>query len=88
MRTRVPQQSGISTTVVESVQRGALGGFLRNIPIVGDSAANQVENDRYRTNLSAEELNSAWTGTAQYFRECPECHQIVCIPDFDEPTGF
>lgn len=78
----------ISNTVKESVTRGALGGFLRNVPIVGDSAANQVENDRYRTDMSADELASAWTATKQYFRECPTCHQIVCIPDFDETSGF
>lgn len=78
----------ITTTVKESVQRGALGGFLRNIPIVGDAAANQMENDRYRTQLSQDELASAWQQTSQYFRECPECHEIVCIPDFDEPTGY
>lgn len=78
----------ISTTVQETVTRGALGGFLRNVPILGDQAANQMENDRYRTNMSPAELASAWTATNQYFRECPTCHQIVCIPDFDEPTGF
>ncbi|MEO7117987.1 MAG: zinc ribbon domain-containing protein, partial [Candidatus Limnocylindrales bacterium] len=48
----------------------------------------QVENDRYRTSMSNEELQSAWGQTVQYFRACPTCHQIVCIPDFDEPTGF
>lgn len=78
----------IGTSVKENIQRGALGGFLRNIPIVGEQAANQVENDRYRTDLSADELASAWSQTSQYFRECPECHEIVCIPDFDEATGF
>lgn len=78
----------IGTTVKESVARGAFGGLLRNIPIVGDSAANQVENDRYRTHMSNEELASAWSQTSQYFRECPTCHQIVCIPDFDETTGY
>lgn len=78
----------VGTTVKESIQRGALGGFLRNIPIVGDQAANQVENDRYRSDLTPDELSSAWSQTSQYFRECPECHEIVCIPDFDEATGF
>ncbi len=78
----------IGTTVKESVQRGVLGGFLRNIPIVGASAANEVENDRYRTDMSPQELQSAWDQTRQFFRECPTCRQIVCIPDFDEPTGF
>ncbi len=78
----------ISTTVTEGVKRGAFGGFLRNVPIVGNAAANQIENDRYRSSMSNEELASAWGQTQQYFRECPTCHQIVCIPDFDEPTGF
>jgi hypothetical protein len=63
-----------------------LGGFLRNIPIVGASAANEVENDRYRTDMSPDELRSAWDETRQFFRECPTCRQIVCIPDFDEPN--
>ncbi|MEA2621119.1 MAG: hypothetical protein QOH61_29 [Chloroflexota bacterium] len=78
----------ISTTIKENVTRGALGGFLRNVPIIGDSAANQLENDRYRSDMTPDELNSAWGQVAQYFRECPTCHQIVCIPDFDEVTGF
>jgi len=78
----------ITQTVKDSVTRGALGGFLRNVPIVGNAAANQLENDRYRTSMSAEELQSAWGQVSQYFRECPTCHQIVCIPDFDEVTGF
>ena len=78
----------ISTTVKENVTRGALGGLLRNVPVLGDQAANQVENDRYRTDMSPAELASAWSSTKEFFRECPTCRQIVCIPDFDEPTGF
>ena len=38
--------------------------------------------------MSPDELRSAWDETRQFFRECPTCRQIVCIPDFDEPTGF
>lgn len=78
----------ITTTIKETVTRGALGGFLRNVPFIGDAAANQVENDRYRSDMTTEELNSAWGAVVAYFRECPTCHQIVCIPDFDEVTGF
>ena len=78
----------ISTTVKENVTRGALGGLLRNVPIVGNSAANQMENDRYRTDMTPAELASAWGATKQYFRQCPTCSQIVCIPDFDQTTGF
>jgi hypothetical protein len=78
----------IAVTVKENVTRGALGGFLRNVPIVGNAAANQLENDQYRTTMTPEELQSAWGQVSQYFRECPTCHQIVCVPDFDEVTGF
>ncbi len=38
--------------------------------------------------MTPDELASAWGQTKQYFRECQTCHQIVCIPDFDETTGF
>jgi uncharacterized OB-fold protein len=78
----------VRSTVTDTVKRGALGGFLRNVPIVGNTVANQMDNDRYRTDMSQEELASAWGQTSQYFRECPTCHQIVCIPDFDEVSGF
>jgi Double zinc ribbon len=78
----------IAETVKDNVTRGALGGFLRNVPLVGNAAANQIENDRYRSSMSASEVQSAWGQVSQYFRECPTCHQIVCIPDFDEVTGF
>jgi hypothetical protein len=81
-------QPSVKQTVTDTVKRGALGGFLRNVPIVGDSIANNMENDRYRTDMSQEELQSAWNETRQYFRECPTCRQIVCIPDFDDQSGF
>ena len=81
-------QPSFKETVTENVKRSALGGLLRNVPIVGDQMANEQENDRYRTTMTMEELNSAWAEVEQYFRECPTCHEIVCIPDFDEVTGF
>ena len=81
-------QPSIANTVTQDVKRGALGGLLRNVPLVGSTMANNMENDRYRTNMTQDELNSAWSQVEQYFRECPTCHQIVCIPDFDEVTGF
>jgi hypothetical protein len=81
-------QPSIGQQIKENVTRGALGGFLRNVPIVGDSVANEMENDRYRTTLTAEELATAWGQVEEYFRECPTCHQIVCIPDFDDATGY
>ena len=81
-------QPKLQATVTENVKRGALSGFLRNIPVVGDRAADNIDNNRYRTDMSADELNSAWGEVQQYFRECPTCHMIVCIPDFDEQSGF
>lgn len=78
----------VAATVQQSVTRGALGGFLRNIPIVGNAAADQISNDQYRSSMTQPELDTAWGQVKTYFRECPTCHQIVCVPDFDEPTGF
>ena len=78
----------VQQTITDSVKRGALGGLLRNVPVVGWAAANQVENQQYRSSMNQDELNAAWGQVAQYFRECPTCHQIVCVPDFDEVAGF
>jgi len=78
----------IAAAVKQNVTRSAFGGFLRNIPVVGDSVAQQVEGDPYRSTMSAQELATAWGQVVQYFRECPTCHEIVCVPDFDEVTGF
>ncbi len=38
--------------------------------------------------MTDQELATAWGQVVQYFRECPTCHEIVCVPDFDEVTGF
>jgi hypothetical protein len=70
-------------TVQQSVTRGALGGFLRNIPIVGSAAANQVEDDQDRTSMTQEELAEAWGQVGSSFRECPTCRQVVCLSDYD-----
>jgi hypothetical protein len=78
----------VQQTLTDSVKRGALGGLLRNVPVVGWAAANQVENQQYRSSMNQDELNAAWGQVAQYFRECPTCHQIVCVPDFDEVAGY
>jgi len=78
----------ITAAVKQNVTRSAFGGFLRNIPVVGDAVAQQVEGDPYRSTMSAQELATAWGQVVQYFRECPTCHEIVCVPDFDEVTGF
>ena len=80
----------VGSTIAQDTGRGVLGGLLRNIPVVGGAVANQVENnqDRYRTSMSQQELDAAWAQVDQNFRECPTCHTVVCIPDFDEISGF
>src|SRR5689334_5955433 len=78
----------VQQTLTDSVKRSAFGGLLRNVPLVGNAAANQIENNQYRNTMNQEELAAAWGQVSQYFRECPTCHQIVCVPDFDEVAGF
>ena len=74
--------------VKETVTKSAFGGLLRNIPIVGNAAANQLDNDRYRNTLTNDELEKAWAEVKVNFAECQSCRRIVCIPDFDMASGF
>jgi hypothetical protein len=74
--------------VKETIAKSAFGGLLRNIPIVGNAAANQVDNDRYRNTLTNDELEKAWAEVKVNFAECQSCRKIVCIPDFDMASGF
>ena len=74
--------------VKETVAKSAFGGLLRNIPIVGNAAANQVDNDRYRNTLTSDELEKAWAEVKVNFAECQSCRRVVCIPDFDMASGF
>jgi hypothetical protein len=74
--------------VKEQITKSAFGGLLRNIPVVGNAAANHVENDRYRNTLTNDELEKAWAEVKVNFAECQSCRRIVCIPDFDVASGF
>jgi hypothetical protein len=74
--------------VKETITKSAFGGLLRNIPVVGNAAANQVDNDRYRNTLTSDELEKAWAEVKVNFAECQSCRRIVCIPDFDMASGF
>jgi hypothetical protein len=74
--------------VKETITKSAFGGLLRNIPLVGNAAANQVDNDRYRNTLTKDELDKAWAEVKVNFAECQSCRRIVCIPDFDMASGF
>jgi hypothetical protein len=83
-------QPDVTATITKDIGRQAMGGFLRNIPLVGNAVANNVvgEDPRYSYNLTPQQLNNAWNQVKQYFRECPTCHQVICVSDFDEVAGF
>jgi len=71
------------------VGRKALGGLLRNIPLVGGVAASRVEGEdpRYTCSLTPEQTEKAWSQTKDRFRECPTCQRIVCLSCWDEQNG-
>jgi hypothetical protein len=83
-------QPNVAATVTTDIGRQALGGLLRNVPLVGRSVANSVtgEDQRYSTSLSPQQLEAAWKQVMERFRECPTCMQIVCLSDFDEQSGY
>lgn len=83
-------QPDVGGAVAKDIGRQAVGGFLRNIPLVGGSLANNVtgEDPRYTTNLTPQQLEKAWGQVKDRFRECPTCLRIVCISDWDEPSGY
>ena len=83
-------QPDVKGTIAQDVGRNALGGFLRNIPLVGGAVASSVDNQnpRYRYDLTSQELDSAWGQVKDVFHECPTCHQLVCNSDWDSPSGY
>jgi ribosomal protein L32 len=83
-------QPDVGKTITSNIGKQALGGLLRNVPLVGGALASNVTNQdpRYAQSLTPEQLENAWKQVKDRFRECPTCHEIVCISDFDETTGF
>lgn len=83
-------QPDLGGTIATDLGRQAAGGLLRKIPLFGDTLADNVsgEDPRYTTTLTPQQLEKAWGQVKQYFRECPTCHQIVCLSDFDSTSGF
>ena len=83
-------QPEVGATIAQDVGRKAVGGLLRNIPLVGRTIADNVtgEDPRYSTNLTPQQLEKAWGQVKDRFRECPTCLRIVCLSDFDEQSGF
>jgi len=81
-------QPQIAATIAKDVGRQAMGGLLRNIPIVGSVADRAVEDARYTYHLTPQQLEAAWKEVQVNFRECPTCRLIVCLSDFDTQSGF
>jgi hypothetical protein len=83
-------QPDVTATIAKDVGRQAMGGFLRNIPLVGGALAegSAREDPRYTYSLTPQQLDKAWGQVKDRFRECPTCRRIVCLSDFDEQSGF
>jgi hypothetical protein len=83
-------QPDVTKTITSNLGRQALGGLLRNVPLVGGSLASNVTNEdpRYSHSMTPDQVEKAWTQVSDRFRECPTCHEILCISDFDEVAGF
>jgi hypothetical protein len=79
-----------TATVAKDLGRKAMGGLLRNIPLVGNAVADNVagEDPRYTLSLTPQQLDKAWEQVRHQFRECPTCLRIVCLSDWDEQAGF
>ena len=83
-------QPDVAGAVTGNIGRQALGGLLRNVPLVGNTLASNVTNEdpRYTRTLNPAQLEKAWSQVKDRFRECPTCHEILCISDFDELAGY
>lgn len=83
-------QPDVANTLASDIGRQAVGGLLRNIPLVGGVVANNVagQDPRYVHALNPQQLTNAWNQVKDRFRECPTCHRIVCLSDFDDVSGF
>src|SRR5690242_21068828 len=77
----------IPSNDVTNLGRTVLEGLLRNIPVVGYDVANNVQDPRYMTTMSADQLQHAWQQVEEFFHECPTCRMLVCVTDWDPDTG-
>ncbi len=83
-------QPDLTATITKDVGRQAMGGLLRNIPVVGGTLSSNMANQdpRYIYDLTPQQLEKAWNQVKSRFRECPTCTRIVCLSDFDEQSGY
>lgn len=78
----------IGATVAKDIGRSALGGLLRNVPLVGSVADRTVEDQRYVTHMTPQQLEAAWKQVEPRFHECPTCQMVVCPSDWDAQSGY
>jgi hypothetical protein len=83
-------QPDLKNTIASDIGRQAMGGLLRNIPLVGGAVANNVtgQDPRYIRTLNPQQMDAAWGQVKSNFRECPTCKKVVCLSDWDEQSGF
>lgn len=83
-------QPDLANTLTKDIGRSAVSGFLRKVPLVGNSVADNVvgEDPRYSYKMTPQQIESAWKQVQEHFRECPTCSRIVCLSDWDAQSGF
>src|SRR5579859_4468515 len=77
-----------ATNEVQNLGRNALEGLLRNIPLVGYSVANTLEDPRQTRTLSEAQLHKAWEQVKDLLHDCPTCRMFVCPTDWNAATGY
>jgi hypothetical protein len=80
----------LGATLAQDLGRQAASDLLRRVPLFGRAVADNLmgEDPRYSMSLTPAQLDKAWGEVQPYFRECATCHQIVCLSDFDDQTGY
>ncbi len=80
----------VAGTVAQDIGKNLMGGFLRNVPLVGGVAADNLvgKDPRYTYSLTPQELEKHWKQIADRFHECPTCKLLVCPSDYDPQTGY
>jgi ribosomal protein L32 len=83
-------QPDLANTLTKDIGRSAVSGFLRKVPLVGNSVADSVVGDdpRYSYKMTPQQIEGAWKQVQEHFRECPTCNRIVCLSDWDAQSGF
>ena len=73
---------------VQVIGRSAIEGLLREIPVVGDAIAGNLEDPRYQRTLSLDQVRGAWDQVREFLHECPTCHMFVCPAEYDARSGY